>query len=148
MNDSCQKFPNYWRDHFNKNCQSLFRIDHIRLFRLLEISFYITMYTFISLFVGSFINSWFPKVDDKKSTGKLLAEVIGQMISLAVLIFYTTKIVNIIPWPLGYTGEYCPNDQNQLKLSYGIAQSLILVGSQTRLLNKVNLITLRMEFNS
>ena len=147
--ENCYKYDNYFLDYFNHRALKLFRIDHIRLIRLLEISYYTIIFSMITLLLGTWINSWFSRADKEKSTGRLIGEIIPNMLVLGILIFYINKIVLLFPFPLGqlFLGNmyYCPGNQKQIGISTIVGQGLVLFSSQVRLQGKIRIIALRWD---
>ena len=143
--EECFKYKNFYLDYFNERALKLFRIDHIRFIRLIEICYYIILFSIITLLVGTWINSWFPKADTSHSTGKLIGEILPNMLALGIAIFYINKIVLLFPFPLGQNFGYCPNMTKQIGISTTVGQGLILFASQIRLQTKVKIIADRWD---
>lgn len=144
-NESCFVYNNYYLDHFNERALRLFRVDHIRLLRLIEISFYIVLFSIVTLTVGLSVNSLFPRADITKSSALLIFEVLVNMLVLGIAVFYIRKIVMLVPFPLGQAFGYCPSNQNQIGISMMIGQGVVLFSSQIRLQSKVRILAGRWD---
>ena len=145
QNEECYRYKNYFIDYFNERALKLFRIDHIRFLRLLEISYYILIFSIVTLLVGTWINGWFPTSDPAKSSWQLIGEVLGNMLVLGVAIFYINKIVLLCPFPIGQYFGYCPTNYKQIGIATTVGQGLILFATQVQLQRKIRIVADRWD---
>lgn len=141
----CYIYKNYFVDYFNERCLKLFRMDRIRILRLLEITYYIILFSVFTLSIGIWINSWFPLSDDEKSTSALIGEVLLNMLVLGIAIFYINKIVLLFPFPIGQNFGYCPGNYKQIGIATTVGQGVVLISTQSRLQKKINTISNRLD---
>lgn len=83
----------------------VFRFDKETRAELLNISQYGLIATPLVFMMNKVVQRAFPEVDDSKSSLEILAEVIGQLISLIVAIFFIHRLITFIPTysEVGYT---------------------------------------------
>jgi hypothetical protein len=128
--------------------KSLFTADCIRIERLLETIQFASVYALIMLFTGTFVDKLFVRLYPVKKTekepqlltlGQFIKTVLVMMLQVslnAVIIFYTRKIGDIVPFLFNFL---CPS---QYVSSLGVAETLtaesaiglVLVGIQTNLM--------------
>ncbi len=143
--EQCFQYENYFLDYFNERALKLFRFDTIRILRILEISYYIIIFSVITLLLGGWINGWFSRPDPTKTTGQLFGEILPNMLILGVTIFYIEKIALLFPFPLGQRFGYCPGNRKQIGFAVTVGQGLVLFSTQIRLQGKVRIIANRWD---
>lgn len=136
---------NYWLEYFNKHAEKFFRVDYIRLFRFIELAYYITIFSLLTIVFGLIVNSFFPAIDNKKSSGIIVGEIIGQIILIGIVSFYINRFGNMFPFPTGQKFGYCPNNATQLGQAYVLAEAILFISTQTKLFGKVSLLVDRFE---
>jgi hypothetical protein len=141
------------RKDFAERLQSLFRMDCIRVSRILETAQYAVLFGILTLIVGFGIDCLFrplypvvPK--EEKLHGKRTLQVVGiillQIMVSAVSVLYIRKVADIVP----FVFEICPSryiPHYKVKEIEGeIAIALAFVGIQTSLID--NLAKLRQSY--
>lgn len=114
----------------------LFKLDNIRLLRLVEMGQYTCLYSIITILLAVKIDDLFPVYDKNKSTTQLLKEVFTHMLFLSVSIFYIKKLVKVVP-PIGFLIN--PNYQVGSTSEYqgDLIFAIILIATQERLNKKI-----------
>lgn len=114
----------------------------IRVQKLLEISQYAIVYLFIGLALGIFLEFIFPKDTSEtvknKSTFELMGLVAIQVIAIAIISFYITKIALLIPFLFKFTDDYIPGYKDEYKIGGGIALAIVFISSQPSLIARMS----------
>ncbi len=126
--------------HFEQRLESLLAADTIRFMQLFEILQYGFLYILASFFAGSFVDTLFPKPDEKAPTGKLLVEVTLQSLLFVLSVFYIRKIVKLVPLAIKAKG-FRPYETDEYSGEMIIA--VVLVATQFGLLKKIDILSRR-----
>jgi hypothetical protein len=137
---------------FSERLESLLAFDEIRVMKLLEIFQYSTLYFISGFFLGSFLETLFPKFDEEKEVNTVIFEVLGQLLTFALMIFYVRKLVKLVPfmfmlnWDIngdGKIGKFRPymTTEYEGELTIGI----VVIASQVNLLKKIELLSREYE---
>ena len=116
--------------------------------QLLENVQYGVIYFALGFVTGTGLDTLFPKFDEKEPLSDIIIQVLGQAISMIIVIFYIKKIAKLMPflfvlnWDLngdGKISKYRPYESSE----YGgnIMIGLVLIGSQFNFLKKLDLIS-------
>ena len=74
------------------------RKKKIVILKILELIQYTIIYTVTILYIGKFLNKYFPKLDKGKKKIQLLFEIILQMIVIVVIMYFVRKFIQFIPF--------------------------------------------------
>ena len=125
---------------------SLFRLDCVRINRILETVEYAAIYSFISLFVGSYIDHFFDKLypvkdKDEIETRRQMWITIGfvclQVIISAVAVLYIRKMGDLFPFLLNVCPSIYVEHYNVKEIEGEIAIALVYVGCQVNLMRQL-----------
>lgn len=123
---------------------SLFRLDCVRINRILETVEYAAIYSFISLFVGSYIDHFFDKlypVKDEIETRRQMWITIGfvclQVIISAVAVLYIRKMGDLFPFLFNVCPSIYVEHYNVKEIEGEIAIALVYVGCQVNLMRQL-----------
>ena len=133
---------------FVKRLKSLIVFDEIRVMQLLENIQYGVIYFILSFVTGTGLDTLFPKFDEKAPISDVILEVLGQAITMIIVIFYIKKIAKLVPflfvlnWDLNGDGRI-PKFRPYESYEYGgnIMIGLVLIGSQFNFLKKIDMIS-------
>ena len=139
----CKHYENFYKEWFIDRLRKLCRVDAIRALRLLELMFYVVIFSSLTIVLGIFVNRLFPDPDPDKAGGLLFLEILLQVVVIALLSFYIIKLGKIIPFPPGTVAGYCPGDDKQLGPAYGLAEGILFVGTQSKLFDKLTILSNR-----
>jgi hypothetical protein len=137
---------------FHERFNSILRFDEVRIMKLLEIFQYSIIYFFCGFLLGTTLDTLFPKFEETKDISIVVVEVISQLVSFAILIYYMRKIVKLIPfffiinWDLngdGKVGKYRPYTTNEYEGEFTIG--IVVVASQLTLLKKIDMLCRELE---
>ena len=136
--------PGY-KSHVDERVDKLFRFDAIRINELFETFQYTIIYAVTSFFAGLGINSMFPEYNEKTPTLNLVLEILGELCTIIIAIFYMRKINKLVPFFLLFanTKSYIPYQTTEYNGEITI--SLVFVAMQFRLLKKIGLLGERMN---
>ena len=136
--------PGY-KSHVDERVDKLFRFDAIRINELFETVQYTIIYAVTSFFAGLGINSMFPEYNEKTPTLNLVLEILGELCTIIIAIFYMRKINKLVPFFLLFanTKSYIPYQTTEYNGEITI--SLVFVAMQFRLLKKIGLLGERMN---
>ena len=133
---------------FVKRFKSLVDFDEIRVMQLLENIQYGVIYFVLGFITGTGLDTLFPKFDEKEPISDVILQVLGQAITMILVIFYIKKIAKLVPflfvlnWDLNGDGRI-PKYRPYESYEYGgnIMIGLVLIGSQFNFLKKIDLIS-------
>lgn len=133
--------------HFRERLASLLSRSDIRVMQLLEILQYGVIYMSLAFVLGAGLELVFPRFDEKKQWKPVALEVVLQVASFTVLVFYVRKIAKLVPfmfqlqWDLDGNGKIAKFSPYQTtEYSGEIAIGLVLIASQANLLKKIDLL--------
>jgi hypothetical protein len=127
--------------HIQERWNSFLRVDDIRLMQIFETVQYSILYIFASFILGTTLDYSFPHYQETKDVWKVFGEVIGQCLLLVLGVFYSRKLVTVVPFlfVLNSNNKYRPYEIPE----YGgeIMISMVLIGSQLNLLKKIDFLS-------
>ncbi len=133
--------------HFRERLASLLSTSDIRIMQVLEILQYGVIYMALAFALGAGLELVFPRFDEKKEWKPVALEVVLQVLSFVVLVFYVRKIAKLVPfmfqlqWDLDGNGKIAKFRPYQTtEYSGEIAIGLVLIASQANLLKKIDLL--------
>jgi hypothetical protein len=137
-----------WAKTVAKRFRSMITFDEIRVMQLLENVQYGAIYFVLGFVTGTGLDTLFPKFDEKEPLSDVILQVVGQAISMILVIFYIKKIAKLVPflfvlnWDLNGDGKI-PAYRPYESYEYGgnIMIGLVLIGSQFNFLKKIDLIS-------
>tara|TARA_B100001248_G_C27018652_1_gene290941 strand:+ start:96 stop:509 length:414 start_codon:yes stop_codon:yes gene_type:complete len=125
----------------NKNLQTLFRFDKIRICKILEMSQYCIIGFTLTLIIGNFLNIYILSDDDlrNKSSLYLFFNIMIELIIIVIILYYIKKLINCFPYMFSFISKkYIPSFKNESNNGYIIGSSIILMITLTNLDNKLN----------
>ena len=137
------------KTHFEAGMKELFRFDQVRLINIVGTIQYGILYFISYFFVGLFIEYLFPRFTTKISLDSLATQILLQCLVILIAVFYVQKLVEAIPGILSFFPNLFDRQKliNQGYKPYTIDEykgemisSIILVGVQINLLNKIILL--------
>lgn len=136
--------------HFQAGIKDLVRLDRVRFINIVGSIQYGILYSIIFFLVGVGIHLLFPPLIKGQSLLSLCFWILLQSIVIIQATFYARKLIEAIPGILSFFPSYFNLDELRSKgfVPYGIdefkgdmASSIILIGTQYRLLEKVAYVT-------
>ena len=128
-----------YSEFFNKRLKKFIAFDGIRLHKIGRLTQNCFLYLIFTFVIGLLLNDIFPKFDNEKTNNKIILEIIGQMLVLAILIFYLRKIVLLFPYAFTKFADMS-FDQPDISSQYA-EQAMILmviISTQRHLLKKIH----------
>lgn len=129
-------------NHIQGRIKDLTRLDTKRLYQVIEILQYSILYAFVTGFFGICLEKLFPTPDEKKSTHRILFEVLLQCMLSALSVFYLRKIVKVVPFILEKEKYYETHSVEEYNGEIMIA--IVFVGVQKNLLTKIDILRSRL----
>lgn len=129
-------------DHIEERVRSLLRFDMIRIMQLLESLQFGMGYLIIGFIIGISLDWSFPVYSEDEKLSKVFKDVVFQSILLIIAVFYSRKIVKIMPFlfVIGQDGnKYKPYQASEY--SGEIMISLALIGTQFNLVKKLDFLS-------
>ena len=133
------------RQLFAKALKNFFRIDKIRISKLLEIGQFTVLSFILGFGAGSFLNAHVPQLqfddDPKQSTSELLADVLTNVFLISICLYYSHKILDIVrhkvPFLFSLDKKYIPCMKNECITGITLGFSLSFLSSMTDFRDKV-----------
>lgn len=136
--------------HFEAGVKDFARLDKVRLINIGGSIQYGILYCIVFFFIGILLHNIFPALHKSDPLFNIFLWIILQSIVIIIAAFYVEKLVEIFPGIFSFFPQFF--DINELLekgfIPYGIdeykgnmAASLILIGTQYQLLNKVEYFT-------
>ena len=133
------------RQKFAKAMSNFFRLDAIRLSKLLEIGQFTILAFILGFTSGSFLNNHVPQLqfddDPKQSTSELLADVLTNVFLISICLYYSHKVLDIvrheIPFLFSLDKKYIPCMKNECIVGITLGFSLSFLSSMTDFRDKV-----------
>jgi hypothetical protein len=136
------------RVHFRAGMKDFLRLDQVRLMNITGSIFYGFIYILLFLIMGIILHSIFPVTTSSQSLSSLFGWILLHCFIIIISVFYIRKLVESIPGPIYYFPEYLKKLQQEGLILHGIdeykgdmAASVIFIGTQYRLLEKIALLT-------
>lgn len=121
----------------SNSLESILRYDKSRLNTVGKLIQNSIIYIVLIFLFGTLIEDIFPNLEKSKPSYLIILEVLGQLILISFIIFYLQKIVDFIPY-IG--GEKYDSDDASLPYCEGFIILIILISTQTNLINKIKYI--------
>jgi len=136
--------------HFEAGVKDFARLDKVRLINIGGSIQYGILYCIVFFFIGILLHNIFPALNKSDPLFNIFLWIIIQSVVIIIAAFYVEKLVEIFPGIFSFFPKFF--DINELLekgfIPYGIdeykgnmAASLILIGTQYQLLNKVEYFT-------
>ena len=136
--------------HFKAGVKDFTRLDMVRLINIGGSIQYGILYCIVFFFIGIILHNIFPALNKSDPLFNIFLWIILQSVVIIIAAFYVEKFVEIFPGIFSFFPKFF--DMNELLskgfIPYGIdeykgnmAASLILIGTQYQLLNKVEYFT-------
>lgn len=136
------------RVHFRAGMKDLLRLDQVRLINISGSIFYGFIYIILFLIIGILLHSIFPITTSSQSLLSLFGWILLHCFVIIISVFYIKKLVKSIPGPITFFPEYLKKLEQDGLILHGIdeyqgdmAASVIFIGTQYRLLEKIALLT-------
>jgi hypothetical protein len=132
--------------HFKAGMEDFFRFDKVRLINIGGSIQYGVLYSVIYFIIGILLHVTFPPLYKSESLTSIFGWIIFQCVIIILITFYVQKFVEAIPGIASYfPGFFNPTDLRAKGfIPYGVSEfngdmaaSLILIGTQIRLLDKI-----------
>jgi hypothetical protein len=136
--------------HFEAGIKDFTRLDTVRLINISGSIQYGILYCIVFFFIGILLHAIFPVLNKSDPLLNIFLWIILQSVVIIIITFYIEKFVQIFPGILTFFPKSFNIDELLAKgfIPYGIdeykgnmAASLILIGTQYNLLNKVEYVT-------
>ena len=130
---------------FDEKIKNIFTFDTVRIQKLLEICQHMISALAVGFFLGYLIDHMFPPFveDENKATSKLIIEVVGQSVVLAITTYYVKKIMRLIPFLFKFTKNYTPSLKGEGMYGINIGLGLLYVTNQTNYRAKLTELRIR-----
>lgn len=137
--------------HFEAGMKDFLRIDKVRLINISGSIQYGILYSVIYFVIGILLHIIFPPLSKADSLLSIFLWILLQCVVIILITFYVQKFVQAIPGIASFFPEFFNPTNLKAKgfIPYGVseykgdmASSLILIGTQFRLLEKIQYITL------
>ena len=125
--------------HIKIYSERLFRMDAIRVSKLLEIAQYAIISFWFYILIGTFLNKLFPVYNEKKNLYLVSLEVTMQIFVLVIVEYYARKIISTVPFFFSLTPAFISNLKGEITTAM-MATMLALLATQTNFMNKVRLL--------
>jgi len=136
--------------HFEAGMRDLFRVDKVRMVNIGGSIQYGTLYCLAYFILGISLHVIFPALNKSDPLLNIFLWILLQSLVIIVLSFYVEKIVQAIPGIFTFFPKFFDFNKLLAKgfIPYGVdeykgnmASSIILIGTQYNLLNKVEYFT-------
>jgi hypothetical protein len=136
--------------HFEAGIQDFARFDKVRLVNIGGSIQYGILYSIIFLIIGILLHILFPALNKNDTLLNIFNWIILQSIVIIIIVFYVEKFVQAIPGIASFFPQYFNINELITKgfIPYGVSEfkgnmaaSLILIGTQIRLLEKISYFT-------
>jgi hypothetical protein len=136
--------------HFESGMKDLFRVDKVRLVNIGGSIQYGTLYCLVYFALGISLHVIFPALNKSDPLLNIFLWILLQSLVIIVLSFYVEKFVEAIPGIFSFFPKFFDFNKLLAKgfIPYGVdeykgnmASSIILIGTQYNLLNKVEYFT-------
>jgi hypothetical protein len=136
--------------HFTSGIKDLLRFDKVRLINIGGSIQYGIIYSILYFIIGIALHVIFPPLIKNDPLFNIFLWIVLQSIVLIIITFYVQKFVQAIPGVFSYFPEYFNIRDLTTKglVPYGLneykgdmASSIILIGTQMRLLEKIAFLT-------
>lgn len=136
--------------HFEAGMKDFARFDKIRLINIIGSIQYGILYCLVFFAIGITLHIIFPALNKSDPLFNIFLWIILQSLALIVLTFYVEKFVQAIPGFASFFSKFFDFNSLLVKgfIPYGVeeykgnmAASIILIGTQVNLLNKVEYFT-------
>ena len=125
---------------FQEKLEKLTRFDKIRLLKLLEMTQYSLLAFFIGLILGHTLDSVLPESDNKKTTSRIVSEVILNIFGIVLSVYYIKKSLVLFPFLLSGIKGYEPSKKNESYIGVTIVFGLIFNMTQIKLHKNIGIL--------
>ena len=122
--------------HVQLYSERFFRMDRIRASKILEICQYAIISFWFNIVIGSFLDKLFPEFDPKKNAYMIAFEITYQIFVLSIFMYYSNKLLSIIPFFFALTSTYVSNLKGEISIGL-MSAPLALLATQQSLIQKV-----------
>jgi len=136
--------------HFEAGMKDFARLDKVRLINMMGSIQYGILYSVVYFFAGVLLHVIFPPFTKEIELTTLAGWILLQCLALIIVAFYVRKFVEAIPGIMSFFPKFFNISDLKTKgfIPYGIDEfrgditsSLVLIGTQYRLLEKVAYLT-------
>ena len=135
------------------NIETLLKMDEIRLFKLIEISYYTILSFTITLLISNIVEDdnimpfIFKTYDYKKEESiNLFKDVIIDLTFLSVFLYYLKKLLRCIPFVFSiFSKKYKPSKKNELNVGITLGTGIILYTSLPTIKDKLSILDKRIK---
>jgi hypothetical protein len=136
--------------HFDAGMRDFARFDKVRLINIVGSVQYGILYSIVYFIFGLVLHNIFPVFTTKISLLSLFGWILLQCVVIILVTFYVQKFIEAIPGLLSFFPKYFNMSDLRAKgfIPYGVeefkgdmASSIVLIGTQVNLLNKVAYLT-------
>jgi hypothetical protein len=134
------------RIHFKSGMEDVFRLDKVRFINIIGTIQYGLLYVIIYFMIGISLHYIFPSLNKNDTLTSIFLWIILQSIIIILITFYVQKFIEAIPGIISFFPQYFNLSDLLAKgfIPYGVseykgnmASSIILIGTQMKLLEKV-----------
>ena len=117
---------------FEKQLESLLRVDKIRFYKLTELSQYSILACFLAMFVGAKINKYLiPDYSKKESVAESVVYLMWNLILIMVSLYYIRKVVLMVPYIFSYDKDYVVSRGGESLLGFSVGFAIVFGATQT-----------------
>jgi len=137
------------------NFKNLMRLDSIRIFKLIEISYYAIISFIITLFIANIVEDdkympyLFKSYDfEEASSAELLIDIIIDLVFLVSFIYYLKKLLMCIPFVFApLNKKYIPSLKDEVSTGVNLGFGLILYTSLATISEKLKALDIKIKNN-
>ena len=117
---------------FEKQLESLLRVDKIRFYKLTELSQYSILACFLAMFVGAKINKYLiPYYSKKENVAESVVYLMWNLILIMVSLYYIRKVVLMVPYIFSYDKDYVVSRGGESLLGFSVGFAIVFGATQT-----------------
>ena len=117
---------------FEKQLESLLRVDKIRFYKLTELSQYSILACFLAMFVGAKINKYLiPDYSKKESVAESVVYLMWNLILIMVSLYYIRKVVLMVPYIFSYDKDYIVSRGGESLLGFSVGFAIVFGATQS-----------------
>lgn len=139
--------------NINNNIESLLRFDEIRLFKLIEISYYTIISFIITLIFSNIVEddsilSFIFKTYDyeKEESYNLLKDILIDLIFLSIYLYYLKKTLHCIPFIFkSFSSKYKSSKKNEINIGITLGTGIVLYTSLNTIKQKIDVLDKRIK---
>ena len=123
----------------------VFRINNIKIQKLLEISQYVFISYWLGNICGAALDAASPELDENKPLWRLFIEVSLHLIILTLIVYFVKRIADLIPFCCKYSSNYVSGKFGENTTGLIMGAGLIFTITQTKLKAKMVYLTQRLQ---